>query len=891
MASPERRDAAMMSLLRSIELRVGAGVAIGVALLFLLLPGPFHEIEKSVLKAKYAARGQRQADSSIVLMYLDNADIAALGDLPVKRSYYALLIHALRDVGAATIGIDIGMIEPDAEHPEYDRLLSTIVKISGNVVFGGYFRELQADSLGLAWDPGDSVLDRFSLGAPGALPVRWGAGIERPFPELLSSAAGFGHTNFTDNNSIPLLVRMPGERYFPSFGYALMLGRLRAGAPPPEHLGLPGAANGDILLNYPGDLSSFRCISVVDFLKGYDDLTAGRAPSFPVRELKGKTVIVGIVAEGRSTFIETPFTQHFPSIGMHAAFIDNVLRDALLRRSTPARDALLALVVGLCSALLMMTRRETLGILGVFLLLAAFITATFIAFSLMSHLLAVVPSVMSAFTVTLTLLWYKHRAAKSRVDEVVRQQESIVEVLREKEAALAKLEREVALSEHRHSDLRSSQLHDEIRQYKAEVDRLKALAADLRPSPSAERAPVRDREEYNGILYRPAGPMGAVVAFMKKIADSNATVLILGESGTGKELVAQAVHRQSQRREKPFVAVNCGALAETLLESELFGYERGAFTGAVKEKPGRFELADGGTIFLDEIGEISEAFQVKLLRVLQDGTFERVGGTGMRRVDVRIIAATNRDLKSAVAQKQFREDLYYRLNVFSMLLPPLRERGEDLRMLIEHFAEQERAGLRCSESVMDILLRHPWRGNIRELQSVMKRAALLARADGRAVIQGKDLAPEMTLSSAGSGDLEEQIIKLMREKEFSRNAVSETADDLGGLNRGTVAEYVRGLVFKTFAESMWSISGTVEIIAGTRDTTIRARVEKKVTEYLANATQYVDSSRSFDEVQTLSKPKYKNLPQRYHRYLDEVISSSHKRLWSIEDDWTEETPL
>ena len=385
--------------------------------------------------------------------------------------------------------------------------------------------------------------------------------------------------------------------------------------------------------------------------------------------------------------------------------------------------------------------------------------------------------------------------------------------------------------------------------------------------------------------------MGAVVAFMKKIADSNATVLILGESGTGKELVAQAVHRQSQRREKPFVAVNCGALAETLLESELFGYERGAFTGAVKEKPGRFELADGGTIFLDEIGEISEAFQVKLLRVLQDGTFERVGGTGMRRVDVRIIAATNRDLKSAVAQKQFREDLYYRLNVFSMLLPPLRERGEDLRMLIEHFAEQERAGLRCSESVMDILLRHPWRGNIRELQSVMKRAALLARADGRAVIQGKDLAPEMTLSSAGSGDLEEQIIKLMREKEFSRNAVSETADDLGGLNRGTVAEYVRGLVFKTFAESMWSISGTVEIIAGTRDTTIRARVEKKVTEYLANATQYVDSSRSFDEVQTLSKPKYKNLPQRYHRYLDEVISSSHKRLWSIEDDWTEETPL
>ena len=152
------------------------------------------------------------------------------------------------------------------------------------------------------------------------------------------------------------------------------------------------------------------------------------------------------------------------------------------------------------------------------------------------------------------------------------------------------------------------------------------------------------------------------------------------------------------------------------------------------------------------------------------------------------------------------------------------------------------------------------------------------------MIQGKDLSPEITTAVAGSADLEEQIIRLVREKEFSRSAISETADDLGGLNRGTVAEYVRGWVFKTFAESMWSIPATVDAVAGTRDSTTRARAEKKVLEYLANARQYVDPSRPFEEVQSLSKPKYKNLPQRYHRYLDELLSSAYRGQWSIEDD-------
>ncbi len=512
------------------------------------------------------------------------------------------------------------------------------------------------------------------------------------------------------------------------------------------------------------------------------------------------------------------------------------------------------------------------------------------AFAWVSYSLAVVPAFLAIVLVTVATLWAQHRSASSRVDEVERQHEGVSGLLREKELALAKLERELSESIHKHAEARTAELSEEIRRYKTELERLRTIADDLRPAEhEAAGVALTGRETYHGIIYDPTGPMAGVVGLVRRVADSNATVLILGESGTGKELVARAIHEDSPRKGKPFVAVNCGALAESLLESELFGYERGAFTGAVKDRQGRFEFADGGTIFLDEIGEISEAFQVKLLRVLQDGTFERVGGNGTRKSDVRIIAATNRDLRTAVEQKQFREDLYYRLNVVTVTLPPLREREGDLRLLVREFLAAEGPSIRCSETAMEAILRYPWKGNVRELQSVIKRATLLARSVGRAIIQVKDLPPELAASapSGGSADLEAQVIRLMREKEFSRSAVSETAEDLGGLNRGTVAEYVRGWVFKTFAESMFSIDAAVETIAGTDDSLVRKRVRRKVNEYLANAVQYVDDSKSFDEVTAQSRPKYKNLPQRYHKYLDEVLSSAYKGHWTVDQEWNQ----
>ncbi|MFO0724548.1 MAG: sigma-54 dependent transcriptional regulator [Myxococcota bacterium] len=226
-----------------------------------------------------------------------------------------------------------------------------------------------------------------------------------------------------------------------------------------------------------------------------------------------------------------------------------------------------------------------------------------------------------------------------------------------------------------------------------------------------------------------------VFRMIDKVAAAPSTVLITGESGTGKELVAAAIHRSSPRKDKPFIRINCAAIPRDLIESELFGYERGAFTGAVASKPGRFELADGGTLFLDEIGEIPLEMQVKLLRALQESEFERVGGVATTRVDVRLIAATNRDLRAEITQGKFREDLFHRLNVVPVELPPLRERTEDIPLLVEHFRQKYNKKLeknppveRIADQAIACFTAYVWPGNIRELENVMERAILFSDA-------------------------------------------------------------------------------------------------------------------------------------------------------------------
>ena len=263
-----------------------------------------------------------------------------------------------------------------------------------------------------------------------------------------------------------------------------------------------------------------------------------------------------------------------------------------------------------------------------------------------------------------------------------------------------------------------------------------------------------------------------VFKVLKKVAPTDSTVLVTGESGTGKELIVRALHANSLRSDKPFVPINCGAIPKELLESELFGHEKGAFTHAIRTRPGRFELGDGGTVFLDEIGEMDLSLQVKILRVLQEKEIERVGGSGVRKVDVRLVAATNRDLEQEVLAGRFREDLYYRLNVIPMHLPPLRERGGDILVLVDHFLgkfckQKNRKHLQVDDAAMRAMAAYSWPGNVRQLENFMERLSILVDGD---IVQLGDL-PRKILDEVGDVSLLPPVATAIEQKSLITHGV------------------------------------------------------------------------------------------------------------------------
>ena len=295
-----------------------------------------------------------------------------------------------------------------------------------------------------------------------------------------------------------------------------------------------------------------------------------------------------------------------------------------------------------------------------------------------------------------------------------------------------------------------------------------------------------------------------VIADAIKVADSKTTVLIEGESGTGKELIARLIHKSGPRGDMPFVVVNCGAIPETLLEAELFGHEKGAFTGALFKKIGLFETAHGGTVFLDEIGEMSQAMQVKLLRVLQEGTLNRIGSTRTITVDVRVLAATNKDLEKMTAERKFREDLFYRINIVQLKVPPLRERREDIRVLAEHFLEKfsSEKGLRkidFSSESMKAILSYDWPGNVRELENAIERAVVMG--DGKRIM-ADDLPIRKTVIALEKGVEVGMTLKDAQDvfrKEFVRRTLAYTrgnrkkAAEIMGIQRTYISKLISEL--------------------------------------------------------------------------------------------------
>jgi transcriptional regulator with PAS, ATPase and Fis domain len=314
---------------------------------------------------------------------------------------------------------------------------------------------------------------------------------------------------------------------------------------------------------------------------------------------------------------------------------------------------------------------------------------------------------------------------------------------------------------------------------------------------------LKEEYDFHDIIGQ-SRKMREVFDLVQKVADCDSTILLNGETGTGKGMVARAIHQKSKRRNKPFISINCGAIPENLLESELFGHVRGAFTGATSLKQGKFELADSGTIFLDEIGDMSADLQVKVLKVLEEGEFEQVGGAKTIKVDVRIVAATHRDLSEEVQKGNFREDLYYRLYVIPVMLPSLRERRSDIPFLISHFLEQfnqknNRSVHEISEEVLDMLMSHSWPGNVRELKNMMERLVVLK---GSGEISARDLPSEIKSTH-----------------KFEPSTAIEISDEGICLN-SAVTEFEKALILQSLEKTKWVKNKAAKLLHLNRTTLV-----------------------------------------------------------------------
>lgn len=829
---------------------------------------------------KFKLRGQQQVDTSLVFLYIDDDAIHLLGGYPLKRSYYALLIKILTELDVKAIAFDILLLDKNPDYPERDNLLILTIEKSKRVYLGGSFT-----NFGRSAEDTTQIsknLQKFLIIADDKKSnFLKGSNFLAPFDELLQSCAGLGHLNYIQRDfpeEIPLLVQFEKNHYLPSL--SLELARAYYEIPRDSvkvfedkiQLGkikIP-AKNGKILINYSGGTGILKMYSILDFIKSYDAFKSGSETGINMEEFKNKIVFIGIFSDVLGQTVKTPFQDKFPATGVHIMSLNTIIQRKFITKTGSIVNFILSFILSI-SILHLISLRNLSNVLrfGIFPALTFLFSLAIIVFLFTLGISISIYPVITALISAFLGMIYVFESERRKVVELESEKKRIESMIKEKEIKIIELQREI--ENLKAADEKTAALSNLEKTYN-EIKELTSRFEDLSEFIEVEKA---EKVDFEGIIYSKGGKMEKVISTIKKVAPSDVPVLITGENGVGKELIAMAIHKLSQRKDKKFIAINCSAIPETLLESELFGYEKGAFTGATQRKKGLFEIADGGTIFLDEIAETPESFQAKILRFIQSGEFNRVGGTEILKVDLRIIAATNRDIEKAVKEGKFREDLYYRLNVVRIHVPPLRERKEDIPFLVEHFLKKFKSGdVKVSYAVMNAFLNYDWPGNVRQLENAIKRAIIFAKSSERNLIQLKDLPEEIAKSAKGKVDIEEKILNLLREKKFSHSAISETANELG-LNRGTVSEYLRGICFKNLYESEFDIIKTSMKLAE-NDVDATEKAKKKLVEYIQNFIEIINQCKSEDEIKSIIKLKYKNLPTRYHFYLEEFALKFHR---------------
>jgi DNA-binding NtrC family response regulator len=672
-----------------------------------------------------------------------------------------------------------------------------------------------------------------------------------PSPKLLNENLKIGHINYISKGGIqiPIQIEKDNEKVN-SFSAELAGDDFYSTAP------------SKIEVNFTSSWKKFRQYSLLEFYQ------LVIAKSDKLKNFENKRILIGITDPQIAGHLISPFDDPIPGLAVHAFAMENLLNKSYLRNNWLLPSTILFLIL-LTVIIVVQNKNENANTVKFYLItFASFFVISFLLYEFLYIKLFYSLFLLPLFAISMADLFYYTAGEKLKLKTAIDEADILKTLLTNKESELSAIQKELKHS----SSEESETLQSKIKTLKEEIEKLKG---DENDKTEVDLEDIDKIKNFHGMVYK-SKVMNDIVELIEKVAPEDANILILGESGTGKELVANSIHKLSIRGNNNFVAVNCGALSETLLESELFGHVKGAFTGAITDKKGRFEIADNGTIFLDEIGEVSESFQVKLLRVIQTGDYEKVGSAVTSHTDLRIVAATNKDLDKLVKERKFREDLFYRLNVIKISIPPLRKRKEDILAIANEFLSNESRGIKISTAVANALTGNDWKGNIRELQAVLKRAVIFTKAAKRNLIQLSDLPPEMVKAVKISFD--ELVIESLREKHFSYSSVSDTAKELGDVSRTVVSENFRGYSFKCLVENNFNFDLTVETISGLNNKESIEAVENKLKLFLDNLKSDIKDSdlTGFEEMKKKFKSKYKNLPQKFHVCLDEVIKNLMK---------------
>ena len=821
--------------------------------LLTIFPFPWNDsVNDSIIDLQFKIRGSRQMSEDLVVVFIGDEDLKSLGSHPISRDYYSYAIHILKSKGAKVIALDILFAQKDKYHPEFDQTLVDFAKNSGIVCLPMVFSELI---------PTNGFYQ-------GINPIY-------PMTELKNSAAGIGFSNFAkieNVRSVPLFVFSQND-IIPSFGSEIariFLDKEKIVRFKRNFIGMNEEISdgvnekGFLRLNHFGSLENIKSIGFVDLLQTYKDIPDSL-------NFEGKLVLVTVSAAGVANFKSTPLESVFPSSLVHLTVAENLIFQNYLVEISFFKKLLILLVL-IAASLIMLNLKNKNYIVLTFILLVCYWIIAMLFFSF-SNL------VLPLFYPTLAIISFVFidqifsRNQKQKMDAVLKdmfkkQLTSKEDQLQQSKEKLNQIELQL-----QQESISKEEIQNQANKSKSVILKLEKEINDLKSYDSEEINKSKITVDFENIIYSKISEMANVLDLVLKVVANDIPVLIIGDTGTGKEMIANAIHKKSNRKHAPFIAVNCGALTETLLESELFGHEKGSFTGAVAMRKGKFELADGGVIFLDEVSETSPAFQAKLLRVLQESTFERVGGEKSIKVNIRVIAATNKYLQDEIEQGRFRSDLFYRLNGFPISIPPLKERVEDIPLLAEHFLEKHGFNLSFSENSIRVLLNYSWPGNVRELENIVRRSAIMTSSANRKLVQEEDLPDDIkSIHSNKITDpihkpLEVQILESLRTLKFSRSAISQTAKSLGNKDRGTITEYFRGNCFQYLVSSGFDISKAAKIIADSNDEELVEAVKAKINEYLSNLKSSISSSDSLD-IKSISK----GLPKKYHPYLKEVVS-------------------